>query len=453
MKLSIKAGATSQSVNIFVRDSSSTTGGGLASIAPAGGSLLTGTKLDYSFTGTNAARVNQALSVLAAVNSAFSAGGIVQIDNTNMIGWVRVDIPDAAITTGKGRVVSFLLWGGTNMASTPFEIELTGWDNQDAVHGGFTCLPNTAVTTNASLLTSGSGTDQLLVASGKVVTPDTQKVDVNTIKTQTVTCAAGVTVNVNVGTTQPENFTGTGASALLKVDVIDWNSVAVTGMPMPTYTQPTGFLAATFPSGTIANTTNITAGTITTVTTVTNQLTAAAIATGVWTDTTAGDFTTSLSIGKSIMNGVTLGTGLTINAYTGDTPQTGDSFARIGATGSGLTSLAPSATALSTAQWTNTLATNLGTTNSTVATNLNATVSSRSAPGTAQTIDGTSPLTEAYATGAFTLAQALYEIAQVVGQFSIASTTLSFQKRDGVTTGGTFTLSDATNPVSRTRAS
>ena len=34
---------------------------------------------------------------------------------------------------------------------------------------------------------------------------------------------------------------------------------------MATYTQPTGFLAATFPGGTVANTTNITAGTITTV--------------------------------------------------------------------------------------------------------------------------------------------------------------------------------------------
>jgi hypothetical protein len=34
---------------------------------------------------------------------------------------------------------------------------------------------------------------------------------------------------------------------------------------MATYTQPTGFLAATFPTGTIANTTNITGGTITTV--------------------------------------------------------------------------------------------------------------------------------------------------------------------------------------------
>ncbi len=51
----------------------------------------------------------------------------------------------------------------------------------------------------------------------------------------------------------------------------------------------------------------------------------------------------------------------TLTTYTGNTPQTGDSFARIGATGSGLTSLAPSATALSTVTWTGTLATNLTT--------------------------------------------------------------------------------------------
>lgn len=125
---------------------------------------------------------------------------------------------------------------------------------------------------------------------------------------------------------------------------------------------------------------------------------AATIATAVWTDTTASDFTTALSIGKSVMNGVTLGTGLTVarvtltdtlTTYTGNTVQTGDSFARIGATGSGLTSLASSSTALSTAQWTNTLATNLGTTNTTVSTNLDTTVSSR----------GTSTLTQTQVTG------------------------------------------------------
>ena len=80
--------------------------------------------------------------------------------------------------------------------------------------------------------------------------------------------------------------------------------------------------------------------TIPTVTTVTSQLTAAQIATGVWQDTTAGDFTTPLSVGKSLMNGVSLGTGLTVarctltdtlTTYTGNTVQTGDAYARLGA--------------------------------------------------------------------------------------------------------------------------
>jgi hypothetical protein len=79
----------------------------------------------------------------------------------------------------------------------------------------------------------------------------------------------------------------------------------------------------------------------------------------------AGSFSTLLNVATPVL------TVASVN-------QTGDSFARIGATGSGLTSLAPSSTALSTVQWTNALATDIGTTNTTVATNLDAAVSSRS---------------------------------------------------------------------------
>jgi len=43
----------------------------------------------------------------------------------------------------------------------------------------------------------------------------------------------------------------------------------------------------------------------------------AEIASAVWQDTTAGDFTTSASVGKSVMNGVALGTGLTVAAVSG----------------------------------------------------------------------------------------------------------------------------------------
>ena len=135
-----------------------------------------------------------------------------------------------------------------------------------------------------------------------------------------------------------------------------WLTPAVAGTPDVNAKQIGGQTASasgtiTFPTGTLANTTNITAGTITTcttVTTVTNQLTAAQIATGVWQDTAAGDFTLANSVGKSIMNGVALGTGLTVarctltdtlTTYTGNTVQTGDSFARIGAAGVSLSAI------------------------------------------------------------------------------------------------------------------
>lgn len=59
---------------------------------------------------------------------------------------------------------------------------------------------------------------------------------------------------------------------------------------MATYTQPTGFLAATFPTGTVANTTNITAGTITTVSTVTG-LTASNLDTTVSSRLASGSYT------------------------------------------------------------------------------------------------------------------------------------------------------------------
>jgi hypothetical protein len=88
---------------------------------------------------------------------------------------------------------------------------------------------------------------------------------INGVSTSNVT-----TVNANVGQTQPVNFTGTGASALVKSDSVDIGGAAAAS------------------------------ATVGTVTTVTNQLTAAQIATGVWQDTAAGDFTVASSIGKSL---------------------------------------------------------------------------------------------------------------------------------------------------------
>lgn len=69
------------------------------------------------------------------------------------------------------------------------------------------------------LLSSGTSTGQLDFTSGVVKANATQ---INAVSTSSVT-----TVNANVGTTQPINFTGTGASALAKSDMVDVAGAAV----------------------------------------------------------------------------------------------------------------------------------------------------------------------------------------------------------------------------------
>lgn len=63
-------------------------------------------------------------------------------------------------------------------------------------------------------------------------------------------------------------------------------------------------------------------------------------------------------------------------------------------------------------------------------------------------------LTEAYAADGIeaTPAQLLYMIWSAINEFAISGATLTCKKLDGSTTSMTFTLSDVTNPTSRTRA-
>lgn len=215
MKLSILQGATSQSILVFIQDSSSTTGAGLSGLAYNTSGLVA----YYSFAGANAGSVQITLATLSAVNSAWSSGGFKEVDATNMQGVYRLDLPNAVLAASKGRSVVVYLSGATNMAPCVLEIELTGWDNQDGVRGGMIALPNTPCTTNDSLITSGSGTDQLTV-SGGVASADVKKI--NAVSTSSVT-----TVNANLGTTQPVNFTGTSSSALVKSDMVDIAGSAV----------------------------------------------------------------------------------------------------------------------------------------------------------------------------------------------------------------------------------
>lgn len=86
----IKAGSTSVSHNFVLRlaaDGTETTGKAAADMTA-------------SYWRQGSTRTAITLSDLAAVNSAYSSGGVKEVDATNMPGLYRLDLPDAAVATG-----------------------------------------------------------------------------------------------------------------------------------------------------------------------------------------------------------------------------------------------------------------------------------------------------------------------------------------------------------------
>ena len=253
MSLILKAGATSQSVYVEVLDSASTTGGRKTGIV-------------FNSAGLTAYYVRQAgsatsitLATLAAANSAYSSGGFKEVDATNMPGVYRLDIPDAAIAAGVPSVV-VTLKGAAGMVQVSKEIMLTAVDPQDGVRFGTTALPNAAAEAAGGLYTRGAGAGQInQPANGlvdvntlrwngtAVATPATAGVpDVNVKNMNNVAATSITTINANQGTTQPVNFTGAGASALAKSDMVD-----VAGAAVSTSTAQLGVNAVNWAGGAI----------------------------------------------------------------------------------------------------------------------------------------------------------------------------------------------------------
>jgi hypothetical protein len=148
-KIAIKQGATSVSVNIFIADSSSSTGAGLS------GLVFNTSGLTAYYMRPKVAATAITLATLAAVTSAYSSGGFKEIDATNAKGWYRFDIPDAVIANAE-RFVDVHFQGATNMAPLPLEIELTTVDNQDGAAFGLSRL-DAAVTSRMATYTQPTG--------------------------------------------------------------------------------------------------------------------------------------------------------------------------------------------------------------------------------------------------------------------------------------------------------
>src|SRR4051794_3797255 len=117
MKLARKPGVTSQTVYLFLQDSSSGVGAGLT------GLVFNSAGLAASYVRTRGSRAAITLATLGAANSAYSSGGFIEVDAANMPGIYRFDIPDAALASGADSAV-VILKGATNMVPIAIEIDL-----------------------------------------------------------------------------------------------------------------------------------------------------------------------------------------------------------------------------------------------------------------------------------------------------------------------------------------
>jgi hypothetical protein len=254
-KISRVAGTTSQIVNVFAQDTTLQTGAGKTGLTNASFACYYKRNLGAS---SVAVTLDASSGVILGTYEPVIAshGAIKEIDSANMPGLYEFQIPNNALASGADNVT--LMLTGTGIRVAPIDIELTGWNNQDAVHGGMSALPNTACTTNASLLTSGNSTDQLSVSAGKVLLQ----------ATQTGVTIPTVTTLTNLPSIPANWLTAAGIAASALNGKGDW------------------LLAANVPANFSA---------------------------------------LLISAGGHISNVDTLTT------YTGDTPQTGDAFARLGA--------------------------------------------------------------------------------------------------------------------------
>lgn len=270
-----KHSATSNLIRFTLKNA--TTGVGLTGLSSASSGLIISTIADNEATATTYTVAGSTIETITTLGTYAAPTAtkcrFKEVDATNHKGLYEFQFADARFSVASAKRLIISATGATNLLDADYEIQLTQIDMYDSVRAGMTALPNAAAEAAGGLYTRGTGAGQIAQdANGNI------RANMDTIKTQAVTCAAGVTVLASVGTAATSTAQSGDAFALIGAagagltalgDTRLANLDAAITSRMATYTQPTGFLAATFPT-TVASTTNITGGTITTTTNLTN---------------------------------------------------------------------------------------------------------------------------------------------------------------------------------------
>lgn len=331
----VTAGSTNVSVYYYIVQDASATSPGEPVTGLLFSDIETGGSASYVRQG--AARTDLTLITLASASAAHSDGGFILVDDTNMPGVYRCDYPDAAFATGVDQVFcSIVIASANNAVAAPIAIDITDVDLRDSVRGGMTSLPNAAADAAGGLPISDAGGLDLDGLS--TFDPATDTVANVTL---TATCTTNSDINTTAGAI---NNVLTVATCTTNTDMVGTDNALLAS------SAPTNFsdLAITLTTGRVDIATNndkagySISGTKTTLDAL-QDLTAAQV--NAECDTAITDnlnITVAGNIGidwanvenaSSIINlsATTFNLVNTLTTYTGNTPQTGDNYVRIGA--------------------------------------------------------------------------------------------------------------------------
>lgn len=140
MKLKIARGTPSKLVRLFIQDSTSVTGAGLAGLTNASAGLAA----YYIREGDTAAT---AIALVSGSVGVHSSGGFCAVDPTHLAGVYELGLPNTALAAGQSVLVS--LAGAANMVPTLLEIELDSVNYQDGAALGLGRL-DAALSTRAT---------------------------------------------------------------------------------------------------------------------------------------------------------------------------------------------------------------------------------------------------------------------------------------------------------------
>lgn len=230
-KRTFQAGATSQTIDVFIQDTSQTNGTGLTGLA-----FNTSGLTAYYRAGGQGASTVIALATQTATG-AWSSGGFCAVDATNMPGVYRLDIPNAILAASPYAII--YLQGAANMAPIVAEIEIFAY-NPFAANLGLSNVPVNVAQWN--------GTNVAAPATAGI--PDVNAKNINNAAAPTLTgdafarlgAPAGASVSADIAAIKTDLDAGVNTTKLagvavaldannfLKVDVEDWKGAAAPAM-------------------------------------------------------------------------------------------------------------------------------------------------------------------------------------------------------------------------------